>query len=60
MHPMGAKHRILQLLGIAGLLSGFLFGLLLLREIVLWDIADAWEAIELIFACGFVAYVISL
>ena len=60
MHPMSTKQKILQLLGITGLLSGFLFGLLLLRRLLLWGVADAWEAIELILGCGLIAYVILL
>ena len=57
---MGAKHRIVQLLGIAALLSGCLLGLLAFRRLLLWRTADSWAAIELIFVCGFVGYLISL
>jgi hypothetical protein len=55
-----AKHRIVQLLGIAGLVSGSLFGLLVLRGLILRHVADAWGAMDLIFAFAFSAYLLSV
>ena len=57
---MDAKHRTLQLLGIAALSSGCLLGLLVLRRLFLWRTADPWAAINVVFVIGFVAYLISL
>ena len=57
---MDAKHRIVQLLGIAGLLSGSLFGLLVLRGLILRRVADAWGAMDLVFAFAFAAYLLSV
>ena len=57
---MDTKHRSVQLLGIAGLSSGCLLGLLMLRRLFFWRTADLWAAIDFIFVCGFVAYLISL
>jgi len=55
-----AKHRIVQLLGITGLLSGSFFGLLVLRGLILRRVADAWGAMDLIFAFAFAAYLLSV
>lgn len=55
-----AKHRIVQLLGIAALAGGGWFGLLSLRVLVLRQVADAWGAMDLIFAFAFAAYLVSV
>ena len=57
---MDAKHRIVQLLGITGLVSGSLFGLLVLRVLILRHVADAWGAMDLIFASAFSIYLLSV
>ena len=57
---MDAKHRIVQLLGITGLVSGSLFGLLVLRGLMLRQVADAWGAIDFIFAFAFATYLLSV
>jgi len=55
-----AKRRIVQLVGITGLVSGSLFGLLVLRGLILRHVADAWSAMDLIFAFAFSAYLFSV
>ena len=57
---MDAKHRIVQLLGITGLVSGCLFFLLLLRGLILGRVADAWGTMDFIFAFAFAAYLLSV
>ena len=57
---MDAKHRIVQLLGISGLASGSLLGLLVLRVLILRHVADAWGAIDLVFASAFSIYLLSV
>ena len=56
---MDTKHRILQLLAIAGLASSCLLGLLVLRRLFLGHIGDIWAAMDLLFVCGLIAYLIS-
>jgi len=59
---MDAKHRIVQLLGIAGVLSGCLLAILGLTRLFLGHIAvgDVWAATGLVFVFAFLAYLISL
>ena len=57
---MDAKHRIVQLLAIAGLASSCLLGLLALRGLFLGHVADVWAAMGLLFVCALIAYLISV
>jgi hypothetical protein len=56
---MNTKHRILQILAIAGLASGCLLGLLVLRRLFLGHLGNVWAVMDLLFVCGLIAYLIS-
>jgi hypothetical protein len=55
-----AKHRIVQLLGIAALIISCLIVLLVLRVMVLGRIATIWSATDLILDFAFAAYLLSV